>query len=312
VTRRDIALLRPGFALLTILWVTAILAIVGTAATVEAREALNSSRNRVWLERAFWIASGCVALAERAVSDVLAEEANDLARAERWRALAQRVELRTPAMRRECSMSLAADGDALDVNRASEAALVAYFAASGLGADRNDLAQAILDWRDEDSESRPLGAEDDWYRAQGRIPPRNGAFGDQAELNLVRGLESLSVAQLGGLSSVDARISVNTAPRAVLAAIPGFGPELIDRVRERSLSGAPVHDLLALERLVAADAAERVRAHFPEIVQAATVDPEAWRVTAIVRLGAPAVIVRVEARLIRSGSAVEVSNWRMQ
>jgi len=51
------------------------------------------------------------------------------------------------------------------------------------------LADAILDWMDEDNEPSEFGVEAEWYlsQAQPRVP-RNGVFGDLRELLLVRGM----------------------------------------------------------------------------------------------------------------------------
>ncbi len=275
---------------------------VGAAATVDARDALNASRNRIGLERAGWIAWGCVALVQEEIDRALSRTSDPLERSARWRMLRREVDLRFARVPDSCEVALRADGDALDVNRASEEALVAYFEAAALGPDRHDLAQALLDWVDADDSTRAQGAERAHYHRLGRIAPRNGPLADPAELRLIAGFESLPAAALGALATTGGRVSINTAPREVLATVPGFGPELVDRLRERALRGEPLHDLLALERLVSPAAAERVRARFPEIVHAATVDPDAWFVTARARTGVPPVEVHMEARLIRSGS----------
>lgn len=54
-----------------------------------------------------------------------------------------------------------------------------------------DVADAIIDWRDEDDEVTGIGAEGDWYRNRGSgYEPRNAAFRNLAELELVAGIWS--------------------------------------------------------------------------------------------------------------------------
>ncbi|MGA1392156.1 MAG: hypothetical protein ACO38W_03265, partial [Phycisphaerales bacterium] len=52
-----------------------------------------------------------------------------------------------------------------------------------------DVADAIIDWRDQDDEVTGIGAEEEWYRNRGTgYAPRNEDFRHLAELELVAGV----------------------------------------------------------------------------------------------------------------------------
>lgn len=78
-------------------------------------------------------------------------------------------------------------GSRLDLNSAGEAALLAFFGGA------REPVDAVLDWRDEDREPRPAGAEADYY--VGLDPPRrpaDGFFLCPEEVLLVKGLGEMA------------------------------------------------------------------------------------------------------------------------
>ncbi len=109
----------------------------------------------------------------------------------------------------------------------------------------DSLVDAILDWRDVDNIARPLGAERVWYETQRRVAPRNGPFADVRELRRVCGYDDAvaHVPALDTLLSVEpGRIVPDRAPVAVLASLPGLGPEALGRVAERRSRGMPINN----------------------------------------------------------------------
>lgn len=87
-----------------------------------------------------------------------------------------------------------------------------------------DLANAIADWVDDDSEPRiPAGAEDDRYL--GFTPPYRAAnrrFADSSELRLIAGLDPEGVERLLPLVTVlpgRSALNINTAPALLLATL---------------------------------------------------------------------------------------------
>jgi general secretion pathway protein K len=78
----------------------------------------------------------------------------------------------------------------LNINQADEETLVQLFTANGLDEDNAAaLADAVLDWRDEDNVVRPRGAEDDAYLSAGyQVGPANRPFIMVEELLQVLGV----------------------------------------------------------------------------------------------------------------------------
>lgn len=84
------------------------------------------------------------------------------------------------------------------------------------------LRDALLDYIDEDSDQRPLGAEAAQYRAAGREGPANRRLMTPLELHSVLGWDAIEPAQLRRLQSLltpyyMATFNLNTAPEGALA-----------------------------------------------------------------------------------------------
>ncbi len=130
----------------------------------------------------------------------------------------------------------------VNLNQATDAVLRNLLGAIGLaGAERDAVADAILDWRDADDHHRLSGAEKEYYLALPEpYEPRNGNFESVEELLLVKGVtpelfygrtialpggETRAMPGLRDLVTVytdTAQINVNSAPREVLLAVPGM------------------------------------------------------------------------------------------
>lgn len=139
-----------------------------------------------------------------------------------------------------CEVRAGDEAGKVNLNQASDAVLRNLLGAIGLaGAERDAVADAILDWRDTDDHHRLSGAEKDYYRAlPDPYEPRNGNFESVEELLLVKGVtpdlfygravtlpsgESRAMPGLRDLFTVytdTAQINVNSAPREVLLAVP--------------------------------------------------------------------------------------------
>jgi general secretion pathway protein K len=116
------------------------------------------------------------------------------------------------------------------------------------------IVDSILDWRDADELHRLHGAESDYYMSlPNPYRSKNGDFDSVEELLMVKGMtpEILygSSARTGifrflTVYSKVGGINVNTAPREVLAALPGMTPEVVDQViANRETAGANPPDL---------------------------------------------------------------------
>jgi type II secretory pathway component PulK len=134
----------------------------------------------------------------------------------------------------EYRLHLEDPGARLHVNHTSEEQLRRLLLALRVDAGVADrLAQAILDWRDPDHLRRARGAEAADYIALGLpVSPRNGAFESVAELRDVRGLTDVLFARIEPFVTTvgNGRVSLRTAPREVLLALPGIGEEAVARI----------------------------------------------------------------------------------
>lgn len=80
----------------------------------------------------------------------------------------------------------------ININRAEVSLLSALFVVAGkTEPEARSIAAAILDWRDDDDDPEPNGAEIEQYIAAGReYGPRNGPFEALGELTYVLGVDS--------------------------------------------------------------------------------------------------------------------------
>jgi general secretion pathway protein K len=248
---------RDGFALVAALWLLVALGAVGLQTALASRARRQAAANLLDEVRA---RNAVVAGAEYARSRLTAAM---LGQAEELRAEAMESARSSRARRRAASASISrlfrsADpledpwrepqdlmvpemtfgdarfaivlrdvGAALNLNAADEGMLRQFFA-QGLGldyADADDLAQAILDWRDEDEIPRINGGEREEYLEEGALVlPPNRDFVDVDELRHVRGMTpEIYVLAAPHLTLIgDGRINLNSAPEAVLSSIPGL------------------------------------------------------------------------------------------
>ena len=121
----------------------------------------------------------------------------------------------------------------VDLNTGRSGLITALFSSLGQPAHARRQANAVLDWRDPGSRSRPQGAERDAYIIAGRPEgPRNGPFEAVAELHQVLGLDTKTVTRLTPvltLDSLNAGIDPMAANAPLLRLIPSQGaPESLE------------------------------------------------------------------------------------
>lgn len=296
---------REGFALVAALWIVAMVAVVGAGASLIAREAVASARNRVALREAAWRAEGCTEIARAVIGDALIPPAGSRAG---WGTLDEVVA--TSPMLAGCSVEITPAGVALDVNSASPTELRRVLAASAEGAEAVDsLVDALLDWADADDDVRAFGAEREWYESQRRSAPRNGPYAAVAELRLVRGFESMhGIDSLMGVEP--GRVTLSHAPAMVIAALPGLEAEATERIVDRRARGEPVTDLAAFASELSPAARDSLHASYATLVTRVALEPDAWIVTARATNGVPPVTASVELRLVSAGARAAVVRRR--
>jgi type II secretory pathway component PulK len=300
---------RRGFVLLTALWVLVGALALTVALSRAGRDGVNAGRNRIEHERAWWRAHECFMRARYQIDRTLVANSSPSANAEAWRSLDLLAAKPASGDITDCRYQIEAAGTRLDVNRADSTQLVACLRAGGVASTAEELTAAVLDWRDEDDSARVGGAELEWYRANQRFQPRNDSLADIRELFRVRGFEGAeAVAEV--LDVEPGRVALNSASAPVLRSVPGFDDEVVERLLELRRQGGRLTDMVSLVGLVSSAAGERLVANFPDIVRTATVDPDAWILTARARRGFPASTATIEARLIRNESHAVVARVR--
>ena len=251
---------RRGFALLSVLWLIAALAMVAGTSLALARTGAQASRNRILLTRAGWAREACLEIllgryAQAANQPIVAKLA-DLAPA------LDSVDLGRGTW---CDVTLDDPASRLNLNLADAEQLRAV-----LGTD--SLVDALLDWRDPDGVPRPAGAEASWYRAHRRIPPRNGALASVKELGLVRGFESLS---LDGLLTTrgNGTVNLNAAPALVIRAALQLPEETVAMLIRRRSQGRQVTSVDELLALASPSARQILSGRYQELVQRSAFAP---------------------------------------
>lgn len=297
---------RHGFALISVLWILVGVSALAMAASLAAREAVASARNRADLADAAWRAEGCLERARAAISHALKAARDEAPGAGVWGRMDREVAESTLLLGTGCEVEMVAAGAALDVNAAADDALHRALSAHGVTAARADsLVDALADWRDADDSPRGRGAERGWYTANGRRAPRNGPLVDSRELALVRGFDA--VPGIGDILSAEpGRVPLSHAPPAVLAALPGFTPEAVARVADMRMRGQAVTDLSNFPGALSPGARDLLLRRFTEFVGAAAVEPEAWIVRARVGVGTPPAVSVLEVRLVRAGERAAI------
>jgi general secretion pathway protein K len=96
---------------------------------------------------------------------------------------------------RRLAVSVSDEAGKVDLNTASDRLLQALLAGVGAPASQA-LADAIMDYRDDDNTRRPQGAERDQYTTAGRAGPKNALFSVVAALAQVLGVDADLAARL--------------------------------------------------------------------------------------------------------------------
>lgn len=219
-----------GLALIAVLWISALLAVIATALATGARQDLRLARNLALEAEAAARADGALQLVGGALLLQRAEapEAAQALLTDPW-LQGLRIEAHDAAGR-------------IDLNSAPEELLLGLLLA--LEPDRGlaeTLLARILDWRDEDDQARPRGAEaDDYARAGLPQRPANRPFERIEELARVMEVTPALYARLAPhltLHSAEDAIDPWEATETVIRALPDINAAaaeifLADRRRE--------------------------------------------------------------------------------
>lgn len=122
----------------------------------------------------------------------------------------------------------------ININKASLATLKGLFeiAAGLFGQDAEDVAAAIVDWRDEDSEPQENGAEDGYYSTLSpAYPCKNADFQAREELLLVKGINREIFDKIKEVITLygEGAVNINSADKVVLRSL-GLDDALVEKV----------------------------------------------------------------------------------
>ena len=234
-----------GIVLISVLWVILILSLVSFSLASAVRAEMNASQSSFDSDRAFFMARGAAEVIYR--SFVNKQELPESLRV-------QRIddEYIFAFDSGEARVRFESDGGRIDINKGPDKLLASMFDSLELSEQtRNQVVDAILDWRDSDDIPHLYGAEvneylaDDSSQTPQRRRPRNGPFESVDEVLFVRNVtpdifygslrmdpvtrEYRRIPGLRDLLTVHSaagQVDPNRASRGVLAALPQMTPEL--------------------------------------------------------------------------------------
>jgi len=215
--------LRPGLALVAVLWVLMLLSVMAASFLTQTRGSLRLAEGLLREAEAEALADAGFALAVEWLLDARRET-----RAQADGA-AQPASLPGGAL----TITIADEGGKIDLNLADHELLQSLLLAQGASLDAaGALADTIEDYRDADGFRRVHGAEDDDYRIAGwAAGAKDAPFELVDELRQVKGMTQPlfeRVAPLLTLHSGKSTVNPRTAPKAVLLALPGAVPAEIE------------------------------------------------------------------------------------
>jgi general secretion pathway protein K len=216
-----------GIALVSVLWITGLLAIMAASFVSASRTEARLARNLLENARAEALADAGV---QRAALGLLEF---DLERVWKPDGRVYRFALGDG----DVQVSIRDEDGKIDINEGSIVLLAGLFTAVGLDPEAAQaIAERIGDYRDPDNDPEPFGAEDPAYRAAGLAAgAADRPFMSEAELVRVLGMTQELYERVRPHVTVHARsdsFDPTRATRRVLEALPGITPEIVERLLE--------------------------------------------------------------------------------
>ena len=214
-----------GIALILVLWLTVLLTVIGGSFAYGMRNEALAARNTLSLAQARGLADGAIyrtvfeLMRPKTLADVWSADGTVHA----WDENGSRV-----------VVNALDESGKIDLNTASDGLIKGLLqTAAELDADTAArLIDVIEDWKDADDLRRPNGAEAPEYQAAGlSYKPANAPFESVAELQRVLGMTPAIYGRIADSLTVHSRMTgINPAfaSRAVLLAVPGATPEIVD------------------------------------------------------------------------------------
>jgi general secretion pathway protein K len=219
------ALIRErGVALVLVIWVVTLLLVIAGSFLYAMRTDARASRNAALIARGD-------AIAHAAISRALLELFKPQGSPEVWRREGEARDWSFDGAR--VKVRLTDESAKIDINSANNELLKGLFRYAGMGEEEAaKLLDAVLDWRDPDSLTRPSGAEEPQYTQAGlKGRPANYPFQSTEELQLVLGMRAETYQRIAPMITVYSRqsgVNPHLAQRSVLLALPGVTAEAVD------------------------------------------------------------------------------------
>lgn len=243
---------RRGFAMITALWLVVAIAAVTLQFSYEAHERymLGIAASERGVARA--AATGALALEQARLDKALRDavtggNANRLRSSDPWLDVDSLYSGMIEIDSVPVNVVAKVGGTRLNVNNMSEEQLRTFL--SFLLKDfsvADEIAQSIMDWRDNDDQARARGGERDAYLKEHRmVLPGNAPFRDVDDLLDVKGMTPGILAMVrpylrtfGG-----GPINLNAAPEPVLRAIPGMTDVVVVRILAMRSNGGRIRNI---------------------------------------------------------------------
>ncbi len=216
--------IQRGLALVTVLWFIALISILALGFSKSTRTDVAIARNLLDGAQTRHLADAAI---ERAVMTLLDPQPEDEQAIMSGRSIP--FNLGEAAV----SYSIHSEQGKIDINQAPDMLLQGLLLAIGLQQEQaTSVADAIIDWRDENDLRQLNGAERAEYQ-QARLGagPSNAPFRSIAELQQVMGIDSELYRQLSPYVTVHSfidQVNPQTAPKTVLLAIPGVNASEVE------------------------------------------------------------------------------------
>ncbi len=281
-----------GIALVLVLWMLALLTVLATGYSSMMRTEAQLTANLVRAAQA-------KALAEAGVWRTLAELLRPV-QEQSWKADGSNYSLEFANGTVE--IRIQDEAGKIDLNTARAELLMGLLQAVDVEEEnRSRLLNAILDWRDRDSQAREDGAEDDDYQRMNlNYGAKDGPFNTVDELQLVLGITPELYKKMKPSLTVHSHqrgVHLQVAPREVLMAIPAVSEERVE-------------EFLAI-RTTNADSTSSLTLTGIDLRYASRVKGQTFTITSVARLADT--VARLDAVVrIKGGSNLPYSilSWR--
>jgi len=232
-----------GFALILVIWALVLLSSLAGGFAYAVRHEIRVAGDMAAIARAEAIATAVLNTAVLALSNTDPEQ--------RWQIDTQTHPVPWPGA--SGRVTVRSESGRIDINKAPRELLAGLFSQLYADADPDALADAVIDWRDNDNRPGPAGAEYNAYIQAGyRYGPTNSPFNSVNELSQVIGFDGDMLETARDYLTVysrQPRINIASADLVVLAAVPGIDMDKAQAFiahRERVLVEGGKLDLAAL------------------------------------------------------------------